>query len=347
VKVLILKPSSLGDVVQALPVLRLLKRHRPESAVYWWIDAGLVSLLEGDPDLAGVFVFERRRWANPRYWGELFDHVLEMRRFRFDCVVDLQSLARSGLIAWLVNAPLTLGLDDSREGARGFYDVVVPRGGFHTHAVEWYLGVLPRLGVPVDQQYVWMPERPAVAAQVREMWPVAEHPCVALQPGARWANKRWPAEFYARLVARLHQERPDLRFVILGSDEDRPLGQIIRAGGQEACLDLTGRTTLPEMVEWLRLSRVLISNDTGPLHVAAALGRPVIALFGPTEPRRTVPYGQLHQVLQRTELPCVPCMKDWCAYERPFDCLRGISPETVAERVRRILDQTESIGHVS
>lgn len=338
-KVLILKPSSLGDVIQALPVLRLLKRHRPEAEIHWWLEAGLVSLLEGDPDLTGLRVFQRRRWANPRYWGELFDHILEMRRMRFDCVMDLQSLARSGLIAWLVNAPFTIGLDDAREGARGFYDVVVPRPTHYTHAVDWYLEVLHVLGVPVDRDFVWLPERPDIAAHLRKKWPVTGHRYVALQPGARWANKRWPAEAFGELVADLHRERPELRFVILGSNEDRLLGQVIRAAANDACLDLTGRTTLGEMVEWLRLSEVLVTNDTGPMHAAAALHRPVIALFGPTEPRRTGPYGQMESVMRRRDLPCVPCMKDWCAYERPFECLRGIAPGLVLDRVRAVLDR--------
>jgi heptosyltransferase I len=340
VKVLILKPSSLGDVVQALPVLRLLKRHRPEAEIHWWLEASLVPLLEGDPDLASLLVFQRRRWANPRYWGELFDHVLDMRRMRFDCVIDLQSLARSGLIAWLVNAPLTIGLDEVREGARGFYDAVVPRPTSHTHAVDWYLGVLPLLDIPVHRDFVWLPERPTIAASLREKWPVAAQRFVALQPGARWSNKRWPAEAFSEVVARLHRERPELRFVILGSDDDRLLGQVIVAAASKACLDLTGRTTLLEMVEWLRLCEVLVTNDTGPMHVAAALGRPVIALFGPTDPHRTGPYGQEDTVLQRTDLPCVPCMKDWCAFERPIDCLRGISPGFVLERVRGVLDRS-------
>jgi heptosyltransferase I len=339
VKVLILKPSSLGDVVQALPVLRLLKRHRPEAQIHWWLEVGLVPLLDQDPDLAGLHVFQRRRWANPRYWGELFDHILELRRLRFDCVIDLQSLARSGLIAWLVNAPRTIGLDDAREGARGFYDTIVSRPSFHTHAVDWYLCVLPLLGVPVDQSFTWLPQRPDVLAAMREKWPVDGYPYVALQPGARWANKRWPAESFGALVQALHREQPELRFVILGSHEDCPLGEAICVSAREACLDLTGKTTLPEMIEWLRLCHVLVTNDTGPMHVAAALGRPIVSLFGPTEPQRTGPYGQVAGVLRRTDLPCVPCMKDWCSYERPLECLHGITSSQVLERVREVLSR--------
>jgi heptosyltransferase I len=338
VKVLILKPSSLGDVVHALPVLRLIKRHQRDAEVHWWLDAGLVPLLEGDPDLASVIPFRRRRWAVPRYWGELFEHVLELRRQRFDWVIDLQSLARSAIMAWLVNGRFTIGLDDAREGARGFYDVIVPRPEANAHAVDWYLAVLPFLGVPVDRKFTWLPERPLAAAAVRQKWPMTGERFVAIQPGARWANKRWPVESYRRLVAELHRERPGIRFVILGAESERSLGEVVAAAAPRVCLDLTGGTTIPEMVEWLRLCEVLVTNDTGPMHIAAALGRPVIALFGPTEPGRTGPYGHIEGVVRRIDLPCIPCMKAWCAYERPLDCLRGIPVEHVLAKVRQVLD---------
>jgi ADP-heptose:LPS heptosyltransferase len=90
------------------------------------------------------------------------------------------------------------------------------------------------------------------------------------------------------------------------------------------------------MVEWIRLGELMISNDTGPMHIAAALRKPLVALFGPTEPRRTGPYGQLDRVLQRT-LPCVPCLKARCRYVEPFACLRGITPVAVFEHVQRRL----------
>ena len=145
-KILILKPSSLGDVVQALPVLRLIKRHLPASEIYWWIDSSLAPLLEGDPDLAGVVRFERRRWASPSHWREIWRSVRWMRQQNFDWVIDLQCLMRSGVFAWLANGKLSVGLDEPREGARGFYDLIVQRPSPLTHAVDWYLRVLPVAG---------------------------------------------------------------------------------------------------------------------------------------------------------------------------------------------------------
>ena len=333
-KILLLKPSSLGDVVQALPVLRRLKQHRPASEVWWWIDSALAPLLEGDPDLAGVVRFERRRWAAPRHWPEMWRSLRWMQAQRFDWVIDLQGLARSGAFAWLARGKLLVGLDEPREGARGFYDIIVPRASYYTHAVDWYLSVLRILGVPANGNLEWLPVRPFVAAQVRRQWPAPDGLWLALLPGARWPNKRWPAEQFASLVRLLDGAGDAPRFVILGGEDDREAGKTIARADPRRCLDLTGQTSLPEMVEWLRRCRLAVSNDTGSMHVAAALGTPVIALFGPTEPRRTGPYGQIGHVLQ-TPLPCVPCLRPRCHYEIPMECLRAISPEQVAAAVRQ------------
>ena len=131
-------------------------------------------------------------------------------------------------------------------------------------------------------------------------------------------------EYFAELVRLLANNFPNTRFAILGDRKDRPLGEIISRAVPERCLNLCGQTSLPEMVEWLRLCRLMVTNDTGPMHVAAALGKPLVALFGPTEPRRTGPYGQLNNVL-RIDLPCSPCLKSHChlrkterMFERPF-----------------------------
>ena len=340
-KILILKPSSLGDVIQALPVLRLLKLHYPKSDIFWWIDSALAPLLEGDPDLAGIVRFERRRWVRPRYWPEMFRSLRWLRAQQFDLVIDLQCLLRSGAFAWLSRGKFLVGLDEMREGARGFYDVAVPRRSFHTHAVDWYLSVLPPLGVPVHNHFQWLPERPEIAAQVKDKWfsrpqsAIRNPQLILLQPGARWENKRWPAQHFAGLVSLLIKKFPAVHFAIIGSGEDRPLGEAVARAAPERCLNLCGATSLPEMIEWIRLGDLMITNDTGPMHVAAALGKPLVALFGPTEPRRTGPYGQLENVL-RLDLPCSPCMKSTCHFEKPEECLRALSPALVFERVQKL-----------
>jgi len=141
-------------------------------------------------------------------------------------------------------------------------------------------------------------------------------------------------EYFSELARQLAGHFPEHRFAILGGADDRPLGEIIAKAAPDQCLDLTGRLSLPEMVEWIRLSELMVTNDTGPMHVAAAMGKRVVALFGPTDPRRTGPYGQTDHVL-RIELACSPCMKSRCAYFKPFECLRGLSPGMVIEAVKQ------------
>jgi len=169
---------------------------------------------------------------------------------------------------------------------------------------------------------------------VKSKWQTDGARWIALQPGARWPNKRWPVEYFAKLVQLLAEKFPDTRFAILGDGKDKSLGEIISHAAPERCLNLCGQTSLPEMVEWLRLCNLMVTNDTGPMHVAAALGKPLVALFGPTEPRRTGPYGHLGNVL-RLDLPCSPCLKSHCHYEKPNECLNALSPATIFEFTRK------------
>lgn len=344
-KILILKPSSLGDVVQALPVLRLLKHHFPTGEFHWWIESGLAPLLEYDPDLSGLFRFERRRWSSPFRWAGLLKSVRAMRRERFDYIIDLQGLSRSALIAWLANGKTIIGLDNpregTREGAQGLYDLRARRSPDGTPAVDRYLAVLDVLGVPVHWKFDWLPARRAVADQLRTKWPLRPGRWILLQPGARWDNKRWPAHYFADVVRRLSRQYVDLNFAILGSQADQELARTILPACADRCLDLTGRTSLPEMVEWIRLSDLVITNDTGPMHVAAALRKPLVAIFGPTNPASTGPHGQRSAVVQAQSLPCVPCLKRDCMYVEPLACLHTITPDHVHQLACHRLDLSD------
>lgn len=317
-------------------MLRLLKLHRPHSQIYWWLDSALLPLLERDPALAGIVPFERRNWAAPTQLKKLWNTIQWLRAQQFDLVIDLQCLARSGALGWLTNGKLYIGLDEKREGARGFYDLAVRRQSYYTHAIDWYLGVLDLLDVPVHWDFVWLPQRPEVTAAVCAKWPVTGRKLISLLPGARWQTKRWPTTNFAALIRILADENHELYFAILGGQDATNAGAELVNAAPARCIDLTGKTTLPEMIELLRLSSVVVSNDTGPMHVAAALGRPVVALFGPTEPRRTGPYGQLENVFQ-SRLECVPCMRAVCRYREHLACLHAIAAEAVATRVRQLL----------
>ena len=317
-------------------MLRLLKRHYSSAEIFWWIDSALAPLIEGDPDLTGIVRFERKRWGKPQHWPEMFRSIRWLREQNFDLVIDLQCLARSGAFAWLARGKFLVGLDEVREGARGFYDLAVPRKSFHTHAVDWYLSVLPPLGVPVHQDFIWLPERREISAAINLKFKIQNSKLVLLQPGARWKNKRWPVQHFTKLVRTLAKKFPDTDFAVLGGQADQSLGEIIAQAAPERCRNLCGATSLPEMIEWVRRGDLLITNDTGPMHVAAALGKPLIALFGPTAPERTGPYGQLKNVLH-LDLPCSPCLSSRCTIAETDKCLRDLSPATVLARVEKLL----------
>ena len=335
-KILILKPSSLGDVVHALPVARLLKQHYPSAEIHWWIHRGLMPLLQGDRDLSKLVPFDRQRWGIPAGWGSVVSCIRQLRAERYDWIIDLQGLARSGLVAWFAGGGMTVGLDDRREGAPALYDIAVPRPSYDTHAVDWYLEVLRHLDVPVHDRFEWMPRDPEASVVVDPVWPRDGRRWIALQPGARWWNKRWPVERFAALARRLLAADESVGIVVLGGNDDRSLGDAVATVAGPRCLDLTGQLSLPGMVEWLRRCEVLVTNDTGPMHVAVALGLPVVALFGPTEPSRTGPYRRTESVL-RVDLPCAPCLKASCRNSETLACLNRLPVESVLEQVSKVL----------
>ena len=331
-KVLILKPSSLGDVVHALPVVRLIKLAKPEAKIHWWINRELMPLLEWDPDIDRLFPFDRHLWAKPRGWPVMASTISDLRAERYDWILDLQSLIRSSAIGWLSHGTILAGLEDWREAAPLLHDLTVPRPTRDTHAVDWYLSLIRKLGIPTDRSFEWFPRTGRGTDLFKASWPEAlEGTWIGLQPGARWDTKRWPPEYYANLAARLLQERPDARIVIFGGKADREIGEQIVGQSGDQVLNLAGKISLNLLVEWMRHVQLLVTNDTGPMHIAAAMNRSIIAIFGPTNPGRTGPYRQADAVMQAS-LGCVPCMSQRCALREKLACLHAITVNAVAER---------------
>jgi lipopolysaccharide heptosyltransferase II len=325
-------------VVHALPVLRHLRRAYPQAEIHWWINVELASLIEGDPDLDRVIHFHRKRWANPVRWHELIASAAFMRRMHYDLVIDLQGLLRSAACAWLAGGELTVGLEDWRELAPAFYDQRIPRGSAGTHAVDWYLEVVRSMGLSTSEPFEWMPVKPAAAASVRQRWPLEGKRRVLFQPGARWDNKRWPVAHFQKLGGLLAARFPDLHFGVIGGPDEAGLAEsIVRTLPAGRAENFAGKTSLGEIAELIRGAAVLVTNDTGPMHIAVAVKTPLVALFGPTDPLRTGPYRQLGQVLQSTGLACVPCMKSTCRHQPWLECLNNLPPETVCTKVAGIL----------
>jgi heptosyltransferase I len=323
-RILVIKPSAIGDIVHALPVLNLLRRQWPAAQISWLVSSACASLLEGHPQIDELIRFERRRfgkgWRKPSAALGLFHFTRELRARQFDLVIDLQGLFRSGWLAWKTGAPIRIGPSEARELGWIFYTHHVATGFPQGHAVDRYLKIADALGLgrePVEFVFATSDSDRQSAADLLE----PGKRFAILLPGANWKSKRWPAEHFAALVAPL-RDRLGLESVIVGAAGDRALAAQISGS-----IDLTGRTNLRQLVALMERAELVIGNDTGPLHIAAALGRPMVALYGPTNPDYTGPYGHLESVL-RHPIACSPYLSSRCRYSH-HGCLREIQPDRV------------------
>ncbi len=329
-KILIVKPSSLGDVVHSLPFLNAVKHCFPTAEIHWVIAKGLEGLLEEHPMVTKCIVINKDLWKKISRAGDTVAEIRELyRRLRsehYDLVVDLQGLLRSGLITMATHAPKRVGFAEAREGSRLFYTEKV-KGGRDLHAVDRYMKIAAYLGCPAAESGLLFPLPQKQSDRMTRIRTDLQEYAVIV-PGARWRTKIWPPENFGKVAARL-----PIRSVVIGGGSDRAIaGEVVSASSGHA-QSLAGETDLSELIELMRGARIVITNDSGPMHIAAALNVPVIAVFGPTSPVLTGPYGKGHVSMQSKE-PCAPCFKRECA---DMKCMHGITPEAVAEKVRAIL----------
>lgn len=330
-KVLLIKPSAIGDVVHALPVLSLMRKKWPEAKISWLVTPPCAGLLRGHPLLDEVIEFDRKRYGqgykSPAAASELRGFTRELRLRRFDLVVDLQGLFRSGWLAWKTGAKLRVGLRTAREGAPLFYTHRVPGGEKERHAIEKYLDVAEALGLGRGPVEFVFNTKDADRDAVREkLGAVGGRPMAVLFPGANWVTKRWPVEHFAGLVGKLRER--GVATVVGGAAGDGVLAASIGAD-----LDLCGKTSLAETTALLELASVVVSNDTGPMHIAAGLGRPLVTLFGPTSEVRTGPY-RLPLTVLRTDVPCAPCFSRTCSHT---SCMKWLGVDSVMAEVEKKL----------
>ena len=329
-RILFIKPSSLGDIVDALPTLAALRRHFPQAHIAWLVKRQWAELLERVEGLDRV-------WAvGPGVSGWLSE-VPRLRAERFDLAVDLQGLFRSACMARLAGCPERVGFANGREGSPLFYTqrVVVPTP--EMHAVDRYLLVADALGAarPATPQFrfrISPTDREQVAAVLSRAGVRAGSAWIAMNVSARWPTKRWPVESFAAVADRLYEEGAG-PVVLIGGPDDRADAQAVKALVKtSSIIDVTGLTPLGLLPALLQSASVLLTNDSGPMHVAAAVGTPVVALFGPTSPVRTGPYGAQHRVLTH-QLPCSPCFSRRCTNAIERECLTGITPAQAVEAV--------------
>ncbi len=330
---LIVKPSALGDVVHALPVLALLRAKWLSARIDWLIAPAFASLLDGHPLVDDVIPFHRRNRdaVSPLASGTDFLELMRLISDRnYDLVIDLQGLLRSGMLTWASGAPTRIGFACAREGASLGYNLRVESRGTERHAIERYLDVAEELGLgrgPVRFPFhVSDADRAAVDALLADI----RGDFAVLLPGTNWPTKRWPAESYVMLGERVEREL-GLRVVVAGAGDAVGIAARMR---DARVVDLAAKTkTIPQLVELLRRAALVICNDSGPMHIAAALDRPMVALFGPTNPVRTGPYLRDDAVL-RLNIECSPCYSRSCSHQT---CLRWITVDHVIDAAKRQL----------
>jgi len=287
-RLVVVRLGAIGDVVNALVFASAVKRVRPGVHLAW-VAHGLVRpLVEGHPDVDRVHVFERGSGL-----AGLRRLAAELRAERYDLAVDLQRICKSALVARLSGAPRVLGYDRGRakEWSWLLASERIPPGPAHEHMVEQYRAFARALGcdVPVEHRLPSDPEAAAwAAACVAELGGAP----VLVNPGASKPRNRWPAEHFAPFVAELAQglARRGTPLAVVGGPGDRELAAPLLAAAPSA-RDLVGRTSLRQLAALLARTRLLVTGDTGPMHLAVAVGTPTLALFGPADPRRTGPYA--------------------------------------------------------
>lgn len=333
--VLIIKPSSFGDIIHALPVASRIRQSFPGANISWLVNSQYGRLLEHNPCVDRVIPFHRHLWRKtgtlPKALISFAGLCRELRKARFDTVLDLQGLFRSGFFTALTGAAARAGFATARERAPVFYNrkVAVPPGDLH--AVDRYLLVADALGCTEGKVAF-----PVGIGKSEERWAAnlfsgePHSTVVGLAPSARWETKRWPAEYFSGLGDTLSSKGRTVAVVGGPAGEGANVVELMK-GRKIAALGIADPLKLAALLKRLD---VLVTNDSGPMHLAAAVGTPVVALFGPTNPRRTGPYGDRHTVIC-APVDCRPCYRRVC--ETGKDCMRRISVETVREAVENIL----------
>jgi len=325
-EVLVVRLGAIGDVVNALCFAAALKRHAPATRIGWAVHPLAAPLVQGHPAVERVHVLERSSW---RSWWRV---VGEIRRQRYGLAVDLQRIAKSALLARLSGAPRVLGFDRARckEQSWLWTNERIPAGDRHAHMLEQYLELARWLGVPAQPPERSLPRDPAAEAWAARLEAELGGAPIVINVGATKPANRWRPERFGELARALADAR-GAPLCLTGGPADRAAADqaLAAAGAQAGLVDLVGRTSLLELVSLLARARLWIGGDTGPMHIAAAAGTPVVALFGAADERRTGPYGPGHRVV-RTHPPCAPCGRQRCPLPR-HACMDDLAVELVLE----------------
>lgn len=332
--VLVRATNWVGDALLSTPAVGAVRRAFPAAHLAVLARPPVREVFDGSPDVDEVIVAPARSFGRALAAGLAL--VRDLRRRGFDLAVLLPNAFEAALVAWMARIPHRVGYATDGRGPLLTRAVRRRAGVLERPQVDYYLGLTDALGWPRAGEHPRLPVGPAAEAEAAALLAGAEgdHPWVALNPGSTYGTaKRWPPERYAAL-ADLLRDREGVGIVVVGSPGDREASRAVRQAMRGPALDLTGRTGLQALGACLRRMACLVTNDTGGMHVGAAVGTPVVAIFGPTDPRTTAPVGDGHRLV-RQPVPCSPCLLREC----PIDhrCMTGISVERVADEVRAVL----------
>jgi len=337
--ILIVKLSALGDVIHTLPSLAALRKLYPEAHITWVVEEAAADLLLHHPHLDNVLISRRKSWLADlkagrmrSVWREITMFVKALRQRPYDLVIDFHGLLKSSLIVLLSRGKRKLGYDSWQE-LSGLFLTEKIYEDMNKHAVERYFDFPLYLGAKKEEMEFVLPSHPEAEKRIRcllEEHGLEESHFVVISPIAYWKTKLWDDQKFAEL-ADLIQEKLSKKVVFTGSERqavESIISRMVSSG-----INLAGRTSLPELAELFKKSRLIVTTDSGPMHLACAVGTPVVALFGPTDPARTGPYGKGHVVI-RANTPCSPCFLKKC---KTIQCMQDITVAQVFSAVEKRL----------
>ncbi len=333
-KLLIVKPTSLGDIVGSLCAVTALKRTFPDRHISFLVADIFRPIVDGHPCIDSIIEFPRTKMKKGLV--SFIAAAKELRRTLraggYDAVLDLQGLARSAIATWFTGAKVRVGFSDARESAPMFYTHTVKSNRKTEHAIALYLrgaqfmGADPSLPITFDLKVDGEAE-----SSIKKL--TGDTPFVTFAAGARWPTKIWPIAHFCSLAQMINREY-GLKIAAIGSQGEALLGdQIVNTLPDGEALNLCGKTNLKELVAAISLSSLLVTNDSGPMHISAALGKPTVSIFGPTSPSRIAPFGQ-EEFFVRATLPCLECYSRKCDTIPPR-CMELVMPEAVFEAFQR------------
>ena len=339
-RVLIIKLRYIGDVLLATPTMRALKAAQPDVHVTMMVNRGTEDVLLGNPDVDEIMVLDKGSLA--AQWRL----IAGLRRRQFDTVIDLTDGDRSAFLSWISGAPVRIGFNDEhRWRGQGYTQVVQPVPGVR-HRIDRDLAALKLLkieaGSKVPQLWLTSEDENRANQLLEQLGIQRSQSIVVLQPGARYWFKAWPPERFAELADRLQSEY-NCQVLIGGSQQDIILAQQIRQMAKSNLVIMAGRTTIRQFAVIAKKSALFVGSDSGAMHIASAVGTPVVALFGPSNPFEWGPRGGGPADVIYMGLDCRDCFHPTCR-RGEGNCMKLITVDAVYASARRMLDKKECVS---